>query len=134
MGRFRRGKMREYSRYEEPKWPERISAAAPVGSTIVWLLAGIGIGAGVALLLAPSSGREVRDSIVRGCRSTLDGISRGAEKLRQRGSNLLSFRRDRFEEAYTEEGSAEARSGEGRSAQGRSAQGRSAQGRSAEGK
>jgi gas vesicle protein len=114
--------MREYSRYEEPKWPEKISAAPPVGNTIVWLLAGIGIGAGVALLLAPSSGREVRDSIARGCRSTFDGISRGAEKLRQRGSNLLSFRRDRFEE-ISPEGSAKAGSAEGRSAEGRSVQG-----------
>jgi gas vesicle protein len=110
--------MREYSRYEEPKWPEKISAAPPVGNTIVWLLAGIGIGAGVALLLAPSSGREVRDSIARGCRNTLDGISRGAEKLRQRGSNLLSFRRERFEEVSAQEGSAETRSSKERSVQG----------------
>jgi len=115
--------MREYSRYEEPKWPERISTAPPVGNTIAWLLAGIGIGAGVALLLAPSSGREVRNSIARGCRSTFDGIGRGAEKLRQRGANLLSFRRDRFEEIYAEEGSAEAGSPEAGSAEGRSVQG-----------
>jgi hypothetical protein len=60
----------------------------------------------------------VRDSIARGCRNTLDGISRGAEKLRQRGSNLLSFRRERFEEVSAQEGSAETRSSKERSVQG----------------
>ena len=68
-------------------------------NTIGWLLAGIAIGAGAALLLAPSSGRELRNAIVGGCRRTLEGvrggISRGTQQLRERGSNLLSFNRHR---------------------------------------
>jgi gas vesicle protein len=68
-------------------------------NAIGWLLAGIAIGAGAALLLAPSSGRELRNAIVGGCRRTLegvrDGISRGTQQLRERGSNLLSFNRYR---------------------------------------
>jgi gas vesicle protein len=86
----------EYSRYQEPSWPLRHSSpASGAGPAIAWFLVGIGVGAGAALLLAPTSGRELRDSIGRGCRRTLEGISRGTQELRQRGSNLLNFARTR---------------------------------------
>jgi hypothetical protein len=71
------------------------------------LIAGIGIGSGVALLLAPSSGEEVRRAIGRGYRRTVESIGRQTENLRdraedfledanelvERGSRLLRFRR-----------------------------------------
>jgi len=53
----------------------------------------MGMGGGAALLFAPTSGRELRNAIGHGCRSTLAGISRGTQELRQRGANLLNFRR-----------------------------------------
>jgi hypothetical protein len=84
----------EYSRYEEPSWrSHEVSPESESGSAMKWLLVGIGIGAGVALLLAPTSGRELRNMIGRGCRRTFDGISRGTQELRERGSNLLNFSR-----------------------------------------
>jgi gas vesicle protein len=84
----------EYSRYEEPGWRQREALSEPAsGSAMKWLLVGAGIGAGMALLFAPTSGRELREMIGRGCRRTFDGISRGTQELRQRGSNLLNFNR-----------------------------------------
>ena len=83
----------EYTRYEEPSWHSQEASSEPAsGSELKWLLVGIGIGAGVALLLAPSSGRELRGKIGRGFGQTWNGISRGTQDLRRRGSNLLSFR------------------------------------------
>ena len=64
-------------------------------TSITWLLVGVGVGAGVALLLTPTNGREVCSSIARGYRRTIEGISRGRQELRQRGSNLISFNRRR---------------------------------------
>ena len=88
--------MREYARYQR-SWEPQGSAHWAGGRAIGWLLVGICIGAGVALLLAPASGSVLRASIARGYRRTLngigDGISRGTHELRQRGSNLLHFRR-----------------------------------------
>jgi YtxH-like protein len=87
----------EYSRYQEPSWRpssgQAEDSAQPTGAAVAWLLAGIGIGAALGLLFAPASGRELRSALGRGCRRTLDGISRGTQELRQRGSNLLNFSR-----------------------------------------
>jgi len=47
------------------------------GQGLVWLLAGIGIGALVGVLYAPKSGRETREDIARGARE-------GSEYLRAR--------------------------------------------------
>jgi hypothetical protein len=94
--------MREYTQFKEQfkeqYWrPERSSNGRVTASTVSWLLIGIGLGAGAALLLAPLTGRELRGAIAHGCRRTLTGIgggiSRGTQELRQRGSNLLNFNR-----------------------------------------
>ena len=56
----------EYSRYEEPDWHlHEASSESGTGSAITWLLVGAGVGAGIALLLAPTSGRELRAAIGR---------------------------------------------------------------------
>jgi hypothetical protein len=88
------GSMREYARYEGPWWgtekgPERNQTSNALG----WLLLGIGIGAATALLLAPSTGRELRNALAFGYRRTIDGVSRGTRQLRQHGSNLINFTR-----------------------------------------
>jgi len=84
--------MTEYARYEgQPYWSEKIGMNT--GSSFVWLLVGIGIGAGAALLLTPSTGRELRSAIAHGYRRTINGVSRGTQQLRQHGSNLVSFTR-----------------------------------------
>jgi gas vesicle protein len=82
----------EYARYEEPAWVARQDSAGK-SSAITWLVIGLGVGAGAALLLAPASGRELRAALSRQCRSALNGISRGTQELRARGSNLVNFRK-----------------------------------------
>ena len=89
--------MRDYVEYEEQFWrpeeEEENEERSTRGGTAKWLLLGIGVGAGVALLLARKNGWDVPGSIARGCRQTLNGISRGTQELRRHGSNLINFNR-----------------------------------------
>jgi len=62
-------------------------------SAVPWLLAGIAIGAVAALLLAPSTGRELRSAFGRGFRSTLLALNRSTQQLRRRGANVIRFSR-----------------------------------------
>jgi gas vesicle protein len=84
-----------------------------VGRAIALVLAGIGIGAGLALLLAPRRGDEVRDAIGRRYRKTLEGLTERAQDLRDRAHdlkedlqdrapNLLRFARRRVERRFRE--------------------------------
>jgi hypothetical protein len=72
---------------DEPYWQ------SDAGSAVPWLLAGIAIGAVAALLLAPSTGRELRSAFGRGFRSTLLALNRKTQQLRRRGSNIIRFSR-----------------------------------------
>ena len=78
------------------------------GKAFVWLLVGIGVGAGAALLLTPNSGNDLRNAIALGYRRTFsgisDGISRGTKELRAHGSNLLNFNRSRSAEQRSQQG------------------------------
>ena len=86
--------MREYARYKGPWWDmEKGSERSQTSNALGWLLLGIGIGATVALLLTPSTGRELRSALASGYRRTINGVSRGTQQLRQHGSNLISFTR-----------------------------------------
>jgi gas vesicle protein len=58
-----------------------------------FLIAGIGIGSGVALLLAPSNGKELRYAIGRGCRTTAKNINRQAEVMLDRAEDFLEHAR-----------------------------------------
>ena len=60
-----------------------------VARDIALVVAGIGIGSGIALLMAPSSGEEARHAIGRGYRRTIKRLGRGTEDLRDRIENLL---------------------------------------------
>lgn len=86
--------MREYAHYVGPGWemerePEQNQSSNAMG----WFLLGIGIGASIALLLTPSTGRELRRALATGYRRTINGVSLGTRQLRQHGSNLISFSR-----------------------------------------
>ena len=86
--------MTKYESYELKKvLPEKSSQNTITGSPILWLLLGVGIGAGAVLLLTPSTGRELRSALARGYRRAIDGVSRSTRQLRRRRSNLISFRR-----------------------------------------
>ena len=88
--------MREYARYVGPAWDmERGSERNQRSNAVGWFLLGIGLGASVALLLTPSTGRELRSALASGYRRTVNGVSRGTQQLRQHGSNLISFTRRR---------------------------------------
>ena len=96
--------MNEYERYGDysQQTPET-SSGRSAGKALTFLLIGAGIGAAAALLFTPVSGSELRGTISRGYRSTLDGISQGTQRLRERSSNLLGFNRrrsNREEEQY----------------------------------
>src|SRR5260370_6811252 len=56
---------------------------------IAFLIAGFGLGAGIALLLAPTSGEEARHAIGRGYRRTLKNVGRRTEDLQDRAEDLL---------------------------------------------
>jgi len=60
-----------------------------VARDIALVLAGIGIGSGIALLVAPSSGEEARHAIGRGYRQTMKRLGRGTDDLRDRIDGLL---------------------------------------------
>ena len=70
-----------------------------LGRDIAWLIAGIGIGSGVALLLAPTDGEEVRHAISRGCRKTLKRMGRQTGGLRDDAEHLVEHARDLFVQA-----------------------------------
>jgi gas vesicle protein len=74
---------------------ERDEAESRIGRDIALVLAGIGIGAGLALLFTPKRGDEVRDAIGRGYRKTIEGLSERANDLRDRAQGLTDDLRER---------------------------------------
>ena len=62
--------------------------------SLVWFLAGIGVGAAVALLFAPQSGRETRQIIARTAERGRDYLGERAEELRERGRELYESGRE----------------------------------------
>jgi gas vesicle protein len=58
------------------------------------LTAGVGIGSGVALLMAPYAGKEVRFALGRGYRRTAKRIGRQTEDLRERAKDVLEHAHD----------------------------------------
>jgi gas vesicle protein len=61
---------------------------------LAFLISGIGIGSGIALLLAPSSGEDLRYAIGRGCRRTAKQLGRRTDELRDRAEDFLDHARD----------------------------------------
>lgn len=61
---------------------------------ITWFLAGMGVGAAVALLYAPQSGKETRRMIGRGAERSKDYLEDQATRLRERGKDLYDKGRD----------------------------------------
>ncbi len=77
------------------------------GGSVLWFLAGLGLGAAVGVLYAPRSGRETRDVL----RSTADEgreyVSERAQRARQqaahlkdRGRDVLNQQKEQFRSAY----------------------------------
>ena len=65
-----------------------------VGHAIALIAAGIGIGSGIALLVAPDSGKEIRHAIGRRCLKTMKRLGRSSEGLRDRLGDMLELAHD----------------------------------------
>ena len=86
--------MNEYDRYGEyTQQSQESSGSSGSADAVKYMLIGMGIGAVVALLLAPASGSEIRNAVRRRFRSTVDGLNDRAQHLKRQGSNLLGFTR-----------------------------------------
>jgi gas vesicle protein len=60
-----------------------------IGSSLAFLLAGIGIGAGLALLFAPKSGRETRKYIARRAEDGRDYVTVVGKELRRQAEDVV---------------------------------------------
>jgi len=86
--------MNEYDRYGDyTQQSQESSGRSGSADAVKYMLIGMGIGAVVALLLAPASGSEIRNAVRRRFRNTVDGLNYRAQHLKRQGSNLLGFRR-----------------------------------------
>ena len=62
--------------------------------SLVWFLAGIGVGACVALLYAPKTGKETRKMIGKAAERGRDYVEDRAEDLRDRAESIRDQSRD----------------------------------------
>jgi gas vesicle protein len=70
-----------------------------VTGTIFTFVLGVGVGAVVALLMAPKSGERLRGEIADGVTDRLDAIRSTGKDLKRRGQKLVELAKDQFEEA-----------------------------------
>lgn len=85
---------------------EKINGGAKERSVVVPFLVGGLVGAGIALLLAPKSGREVRADIKDLALKTKDNVASTIQKgrdLYQEGTNVITGAIEAGKAAYTEE-------------------------------
>ncbi|HKD44567.1 MAG TPA: YtxH domain-containing protein, partial [Candidatus Angelobacter sp.] len=80
--------MSEVERREEEEYDPEFNEELGIGRAVALVLAGIGIGAGLALLLTPKRGDEVRDAIGRGYRKTIDSLTERVQDLQDRARDL----------------------------------------------
>jgi gas vesicle protein len=59
------------------------------GPGLVWLLAGLGIGALVGILFAPKSGRETREDIGRSAREGTERLSTRTKRVAEHSGTLM---------------------------------------------
>jgi gas vesicle protein len=71
-------------KYESRKW----------GRDLALLITGVGIGSGIALLSAPSSGEELRHTLGRGYRKAARRMGRQTEDLRDQAERMLEHAQD----------------------------------------
>ena len=64
-----------------------------------YLVAGLGIGAAAAILLAPQSGEETRDWISSKCTDGMDAVNTKAKQTSQRVSDMLDQGQQKVSEA-----------------------------------
>ena len=63
-------------------------------SSLAFLLAGMGIGAGLALLFAPKSGKEVRRYLVRRAEDGRDYLTAAGKEMRRQAEDVVEKVKD----------------------------------------
>jgi gas vesicle protein len=57
-------------------------------SKVVWFMAGIAVGASVALLFAPASGEQTRRKIVKRTQQSKDALAESGREMLERGKEM----------------------------------------------
>jgi gas vesicle protein len=73
------------------------------GQGLVWLLAGLGIGALLGVLYAPKSGRETREDIARGAREGTEYLSTRSKRAAEHVGTLMDKGKEHVSE-YVDRG------------------------------
>jgi gas vesicle protein len=68
---------------------------------LTFLLIGAGIGATLALLFAPKTGRELRGNIVDYTRRGMDAANEGARRVGERAGEIYDSSREKVTDAYS---------------------------------
>lgn len=69
------------------------------GAGFVWFLIGVAVGASVALLYAPQSGRETREYITKKTREGRELVNETSRELYDKGTDLFERGREIADEA-----------------------------------
>jgi gas vesicle protein len=72
------------------------------GSTLAYLVAGLGIGATISLLLAPKSGAKTRQWIANKCLDGLDSANRSVRHTRKQVKSAIDQGQEKISEAIGE--------------------------------
>lgn len=77
------------------------------GSGFLWFLTGLGIGAAIGVLYAPSSGRETRDTLMSKAEQGRNLVTDRAQRAREqatewveKGRDVVSQQKEQFKSAY----------------------------------
>ncbi len=68
-------------------------------SGLVYLAAGLGIGATLAILLAPQSGRETREWISTKCADGMDTVNAGVRRTRKNIADMIDDGKEQVSDA-----------------------------------
>ena len=74
-------------------------ATSSTGSTLAYLIAGLGIGAAMSLLLAPKSGAETRQWIANRCLDGVDTANKSVRHTRRQVRNAIDQGQNKIGEA-----------------------------------
>jgi len=69
------------------------------GSRFMWFVVGIGVGAGIALLYAPKTGRETRKILNKKAGAAREFVEERGEEIYDRGREFVDRGREIVEEA-----------------------------------
>lgn len=74
-------------------------ATSSTGSTLAYLIAGLGIGAAMSLLLAPKSGAKTRQWIANRCLDGADTANRSVRRTRRQVKGVIDQGQEKISEA-----------------------------------